>query len=37
MDSTATNRPCVCILWWGGVPCPMSAAWHSCVAAHWSK
>ena len=21
----------------GGVSCPVSAAWHSCVAAHWSK
>ena len=37
MDSTATGRPCVCILWQGGVSCPVSAAWHFCVAAHWSK
>ena len=37
MDSTATGRPCVCILWQGGVLCPVSAAWHFCVAAHWSK
>ena len=37
MDSTATGRPCVCILWRGRVSCPVSAAWHSCVAAHWSK
>ena len=21
----------------GGMPCPVSAAWHSCVAAHWSE
>ena len=34
---TATGRPLVCILWRGGVSCPVSAAWHSCVAAHWSK
>ena len=27
----------VCILWRGGVSCPVSAACHSCVAAHWSK
>ena len=37
MDSTARNWPCVCILWRGGVSCPVPAAWHSCVAAHWSK
>ena len=37
MDSTATGRPRVCILWRGGVSCPVSAAWHFCVAAHWSK
>ena len=37
MDSTATGRPRVCILWRGGVSCPVSAAWHSCVAAHWLK
>ena len=24
-------------VYWGGVSCPVSAAWHSCVAAHWSK
>ena len=35
MDSTATGRPCVCILGRVGVSCPMSAAWHFCVAAHW--
>ena len=35
--STATGRPRVWILWRGGVSCPVSAAWHSCVAAHWSK
>ena len=29
--------PRVCILWRGGVSCPVSAAWHFCVAAHWSK
>ena len=23
------------MLWRGGVSCPVSAAWHSCVAAHW--
>ena len=34
---TTTGRPCVCILWRGGVSCPVSAAWHSCVAAHWLK
>ena len=37
MDSTATGRPRVCILWLGGVSCLVSAAWHFCVAAHWSK
>ena len=37
MDSTATGRPCVCILWLSGTSCPVSAPWHSCVAAHWSK
>ena len=37
MDSTATGWPRVCILWRGGVSCPVSAAWHFCVAAHWSK
>ena len=37
MGSTVTSRPRVCILWRGGVSCPVSAAWHSCVAAHWSK
>ena len=29
--------PHQCILWRGGVSCPVSAAWHSCVASHWSK
>ena len=24
LDSTATGRPCVCILWLGGVSCPVS-------------
>ena len=28
---------CVCILWPGWVSCSVSAAWHSCVATHWSK
>ena len=38
VDSTVTGRPHVCILWWvGRVSCPVSAALHSCVAAHWSK
>ena len=37
MDSTATGWPRVCILWRGAVSCPVSAAWHFCVAAHWSK
>ena len=37
MESTATGRPRVCILWQGRVSCPLSAAWHSCLAAHWSK
>ena len=37
MESTATGRPCVCTLWQGVMSCPVSAAWHSCVAAHWSK
>ena len=27
----------VSILWQGGVSHPVSVAWHSCVAAHWSK
>ena len=27
----------VSILWWVGVSCPVSAAWHSCVATHWLK
>ena len=31
MDSTTTGRSCVCIPWRDGVPCPVSAAWHSCV------
>ena len=35
--NTATGQPCVCILWRGGVSCLVSAAWHFCVAAHWSK
>ena len=35
--STAAGLPLVCILWRDGVLCPVSAAWHSCVAAHWSK
>ena len=25
------------LLWRGWVSCPVSAAWHSCVAAYWSK
>ena len=37
MDSTETGWPRVCILWRGGVSCPVSAAWHFCVTAHWSK
>ena len=37
MDSTTTGQPCVWILSRGGVSCPVSAAWHSSVAAHWSK
>ena len=37
MDSTTTDRPCVCILRQGGVSCPVSAAWHSFVTTHWSK
>ena len=37
MVSTATGWPRVCILWRGGVSCPLCAAWHSCDAAHWSK
>ena len=37
MDSTTTGRPCVCIQWRSRVSCPVSAAWHSCVATHWSK
>ena len=37
MDSTATGWSRVCILWRGGVSCLVSAAWHFCVAAHWSK
>ena len=37
MDSTTTGRSRVCILWRGGVSCPVYAAWHSCVTAHWSK
>ena len=37
MDSPTTGRPCIFILSEGGVLCPVSAAWHSCVAAHWSK
>ena len=36
MDYTI-GRPHVCILRRGGVPCPVSAAWQSCVAAQWSK
>ena len=36
MDSTAIGRPRVCILWQGGVSCPVSVAWHSCVVAYWS-
>ena len=24
-------------MWRDGVSCPVSVAWHSCVAAHWSK
>ena len=35
MYNTMTGPPCVCILWRGGVSCPVSAAWHSCEAAHW--
>ena len=31
MDSTATGRPRVCILWQNGVSCSVSVAWHSCV------
>ena len=37
IDSTTEGRPRVCILWRGGESCPVSAAWHSCVAAHWSN
>ena len=37
MDSTTTGRPSVCIPQQDGVSCPVSAALHSCVAAHWSK
>ena len=29
-----TGRPRVCILGWGGVPCPMSAAWYTLVWQH---
>ena len=36
VDSTVIVCP-VSILWRGGVSCPVSAAWHSCVAAHWLK
>ena len=33
-----TGWPCVCISTvTGGVSCNVSAAWYSCVAAHWSK
>ena len=35
MDRTTSDRPCVCLLWRDGVSCPVFAAWHSCVAAHW--
>ena len=35
MDSTTTGRPCVCILWRSGASCPVSAAWHSSLAADW--
>ena len=31
------DMSCVCILWRGGMAFPVSAAWHSSVAAHWSK
>ena len=34
---TMTGLPCVCILWQGVVSCPVIAAWHFSVAAHWSK
>ena len=37
MDSTTAGWPCVCIQWWDGVSCLVSATWHSCVAAHWSS
>ena len=32
MDITTTGLPSVCILWRGGLSCPVSAAWLSCVA-----
>ena len=33
----ATGLPRVCILWWGGVLCLVSASWHSCVECHCCK
>ena len=37
IDSTTTGRPRVCILWRGGMSCPVSVALHFCIAAHRSK
>ena len=37
MSRTGQIERFFCILWRGGVSCPVSAAWHFCVAAHWSK
>ena len=37
MDSTMKGWPRVCIPWQDGVSCSVSAAWQSCVAAHWPK
>ena len=36
-SSTQWIEHCVSVLRQGGVSCPMSAAWHSSVAAQWSK
>ena len=32
-----SGQPCLCILWRDGESCPVSEAWHFCVAAHWSQ
>ena len=37
MDSKRQIGPVSEYCGWVGMSCPVSVAWHSCVAPHWSK